>query len=478
MYQAIVFSASIFVAALSLFIFWKKSDKAFSLFLKILTFTFCGVGFFRLMLSDGFLYVINGAWFENEWYETTDYLQLVLRWGYYLNYAVLPMAVFFKSRLFRNLASYICLPFSILSAVFFNDYMVYFLAELPVKHGLYLAPWFRYAYFILELTLAISIPLILQVREKHYFNVKDKGEWLRFFIALPCIVFIMMPVYAPQAILGYSQKVPEPLDPYHIVWLVCLFVFIMGLYYAFRFRSYEDRFMLCVFLTIVLFFHYDSLYLMGFTIKRLPVQLCNIAAYFYLIAIPLRLKKMFHFCFLANVVGALIAILAPDFSTGSFGFWNAHYIFEHSLVLAIPALGMGLRIFPRLEKKSFLYMFVGFTLYFIFVFTIGTILNGHTDKIGYRVNYFYMFDLKMAFEYFPFLTFAGEYRYEFGRYEVYPIVIGVVYVGFQLICALFYALVKLLYKIEDDHLQLRLSSITLYEELTGKKSIRPKEFID
>ena len=349
---------------------------------------------------------------------------------------------------------------------------------MPVKHGLYLEAWFRYAYFIFELVLAISIPLLLQIREKHYFNVKDKWEWIRFFAAIPCVAFIMMPVYAPQAIFGYSNQIPEALEPYHIVWLVGLFAFIMALYYFFRFRSYQDRFMICVFLTVVLFFHYDSLYLMGFTIKRLPVQLCNIASYFYLIAIPLRLKKMFHFCFLANIVGALIAILAPDFATGSFGFWNAHYIFEHSLVLAIPALGMGLRIFPRLEKKSFLYMFVGFTIYFIFVFTVGTILNGHAETSAQRVNFFYLFDLKMAFDYFPFLTFAGEYRLEFGRYEVYPIVVSVVYIGFQLLCVLFYALVKLFYKMEDDHLQLRLSSIILYEELTGKKSLRPKHFID
>jgi uncharacterized membrane protein YwaF len=217
---------------------------------------------------------------------------------------------------------------------------------------------------------------------------------------------------------------------------------------------------------------------MGFTIKRLPVQLCNIASYFYLIAIPFRLKKMFHFCFLANIVGALIAILLPDFATGNFGFWTVHYVFEHTLVVAVPALAMGLRIFPRLEKKSLFYTFVGFTAYFLFVFTIGTILNGHTDKIGYKVNYFYMFDLNMAFEYFPFLTFTGQYHYEFGRYEIYPLVISAVYLGFTLLWVLFYLLVKKLYELEDDRLNLRLSSITLYEELTGKQSRRPKYFID
>lgn len=476
MYPSLVFLTSAFLTAAIFFGFRKKSDKGFQTFLKALTLLFCGVGFFRFMLSDSFIYVINGAYFEGVYHETTDYPQLILRWGYYLTYAVLPMAIFFKGRLFKNLAAYVCLPFAVLSAIFFNDYMVYFLD--PKGHGLHLTEWFRYAYFIFELSLAISISLLFQIREKHCFRFLDKREWLTFLIALPCIVFVMMPVYAPQAILGYDYAIPKKFGVFHVVWLASILVFILALYFIFRFKCYEERYMLCVFLTIVLFFHYDSLYLMGFTIKRLPVQLCNIASYFYLIAIPFRLKKMFHFCFLANIVGALIAILLPDFATGNFGFWTVHYVFEHTLVVAVPALAMGLRIFPRLEKKSLFYTFVGFTAYFLFVFTIGTILNGHTDKIGYKVNYFYMFDLNMAFEYFPFLTFTGQYHYEFGRYEIYPLVISAVYLGFTLLWVLFYLLVKKLYELEDDRLNLRLSSITLYEELTGKQSRRPKYFID
>jgi uncharacterized membrane protein YwaF len=433
------------------------------------------------MLSDSFIYVINGGWVDfggkNQYFDTTDHWQLILRWGFYFNCAVLPMVAFFdKSRLFKNIASYVCLPFSILSAVFFNDFMAYFLSDMGP--GLHLWPWFRYAYFSFELVIAITFPLLFQIREKYHLNVKDKWECIRFFGTLPLFALIMMPVYAPQAILGYSAQKLSMGAPFHLAWVALLFVFVMALYYGFRFRNYQDRFMLCVFLTIVLFFHYDSLYLKGFIIKRLPVQLCNIAAYFYLICIPLRLKKMFHFCFLANIAGALIAILMPDFSTGSFGFWNMHYIFEHTLVLAIPALAMGLRIFPRLEKSSLFYMWVGFSLYFVFVFVIGTILNGYAKTEFDRVNFFYLFDLDFAFDYFPFLRFAEDFHVTFGRFEAYPVIVAIVYVAFQLFCVLFYALVKLLYKIDDDHLQLRLSGIQLYEELTGKKSLRPKHFID
>jgi len=476
MYQAIVFSLAALLTAAILFLFRGKDNSKFDIFLKIFTIAFCTIGFFRFMLSDAFIYVINGAWFNGVYYKETDVLQSILRWGYYTCYSVLPMAVFFKSRFFRNVASYFCLPFAVLSTVFFNDYMEYFLS--PKGHGLHFVPWFRYAYFVLELTLAIVIPLLLQIRYKHYFNVKDGKEWKNFLIGLPTLVLVSMPVYLPQSFLGYSVRIPATFGNFHITWIAILFVICLALYYLFRFKSHDERLQLCMFLTILLFFHYDSLYLMGFTIKRLPFQLCNIAAYFYLIAMSFKLEKMFHFCFIANIVGTLIAILMPDFATGNYSFWTAHYVFEHSLVLLVPALVMGLRIFPRVNTKSLKYLFIGFTIYFLFAFSSGVILNGYSDVTGESVNYFFMFDLEMAFDYFPFLTFAGDYPIRFGRFEFYPIVVSIIYVAFSLVCFLFYLLVKFCYKLEDDHLALRASGIDLYEKITHKESRRPKHFID
>ena len=475
MYQAIIFSSAAIIAALCVFLFWKKSDKAFYRFLKITTFAFCAVGFFRLMLSDSFIYVINGGKHNNVYYETTDYLQTILRWGYYLNYVILPMAVFFDSRLFKNVASYVCLPFSILSAVYFNDYMAYFLAvEGP---GLHMTENFRYTYFIIELVLAIAIPLILQIRGKHYFRVWDKFEWIRFLIALPCILVTVIPAYVPQSLIGYDPTIPKFASTFHLTWMAIMFVFIMGLYVAFRFKSYKVRYMLCVFLTITLFFHYNSMYLQGFIIKRLPVQLCNIAAYFYIIAIPLKLKKMFHFCFIANIVGALIAILMPDFASGGLGFWNMHYLVEHTLVLAIPALCMGLRIFPRLKTKSLLYLFIGFTAYFLFAYTLGTIINAYVEGAATgepAVNFFYLFDLKFAKDKIPFLAFVENTHWVVGRFEFYPLVPLIVYTAFLLLCFIFYKLTFVFYKLEDDHLNLRASRLDLYEKLSGKKSNSPR----
>ena len=472
MYQGIIIGTVLILLAIVLLVFRKKSDDSFNIFLRIVTVLFLVVGFFRFFLSDSFINDIN---YDAE-IEKIDFLQVILRWGYYLNYAVLPMAVFFKNRLFKNIASYFCLLISILSMVFFNDFMAYFLDSSG--RGLHFTPGFRYFYFCFELVLAIFIPVVMQVKERHLFNVKDGKEWRNFLICLPLILLQMVPVYIPQHLVGYTSITLKSYSAFHIVWIAITLIQVFGLYKIFEFKSYNDRYMLCVFLTIILFFHYDSLFLMGITLPRLPVQLCNMAAYFYIICIPLKLKRMFNFCFICNVVGAIIATVTPDFSGGAFGFWNMHYMYEHMLVLIVPALCMGLRIFPRINKKSIKHMVVGFTCYFFFCLILGTILNGYSDVTGVKVNYFFLFDMKKMYGWLPFLKFTENFNISLGRFTIYPIYVSIIYFGFSFLCILFYWFIIKVYEYVDDHHELRKSRIDLYEKITGKKSKSPVDYVD
>ena len=466
------------VAALVVFLTLRlaRNNDRLDRILKGLVLAYCTICFIRFLLPDAFIYQINGAWFEEHYYNSTDILGLVLRWGYYTNCVVLPMAVFTSSRLFRNIASYFSLPFSIASVVCTSNYMQYYLA--PEGHGYHLPTGVRYAVFVCEMLLALVIPIILQIAKKHVFRLRDKTEWKNFLLGLVAVVIMMLPAYAPQAIFGYDVVTPGRGSNYHLIWVGVLFVVTLAIYFFFRFRSYEDRNNLVLFFTLLLFFHYDSLYMMGVNITRLPFQLCNIASYFYMICVIFKLNKMFQFCFVANTVGALFAILFPDFGVGDLSFWNTHFIIEHTLVLWIAAFGMGLRIFPRFSKKTLKYFAIGYTIYVFCVYVLGTILNGFSDITGQTVNYFYMFDFETAYDYFPFARFLEDYVIHLGRFTLYPLFPLLVYFGFGLLCILFYLLIKVCYKIEDDHLELRLSGIELYEKITKKPSRRPKHFID
>ena len=478
-YQAIVFLCGAVLAALVLWLF-RKNKKNLSIVLKILTVIFCAIGFVRFFLSDAILFSINGGWYESGYYENPDFLHVILRWGYFTNYSVLPVAVFCGGRFFKNVAGYFSLPFTVISTVFFDDYMTYFLD--PKGEGYHVDPTFRCVFFVAELVLAFAIPIILHISEKHVFNVKRGKEWVRYLIGLPGVILVTMPAYAPQTFWGTNQKEPEWFEPYHLIWIGISVLALIVLYYVFRFRTYEERYMLCFFLIVVLFFHYNSMYLKGLTLSRLPFDLCNLATYLYLIAFLLKSTKMFHFCFIANTIGTLFAIIIPSFGLGHTGFWNVHFLYQHTLVLIIPFLLMALRIFPRLTRKSIGYFFVGFTIYITFCYILGIIINGElngTDKP--IVNWFYMFNFEVAFEeYFAFLKFIANYHFSFGggKYIVYPLVYVVVYAGFASICLLFYFIAKKFYKIEDEWLELRLSAIDLYEKITKKKSKFTRHYID
>ena len=476
MYTIITLGATMLITALLCGLVGRRFEAAFYKILKILTVAFGVVGLFRFMLCDGFIFVINGGLMDLVYYESTDILSTVLRWGYFACYSVLPMAVFTKSRLFRNLAELWCLPFVLLSCVFFEKYMVYFAQD--TGRGIYMPSTLRAVYFVLELSLAMTIILSLLIKERHLPRVTDGREWARFLIALPCVAVLTMPVYVPQSLIGYSTLRVGTFNAFHIGWMVLLAIVTVALCRLFRFRSYEDRYNLCLFLTLVLFFHYNSLYLMGFSLPRLPIQLCNLAAFFYMLAIPFKMERFFQFCFIVNITGTLIAILSPDFATTGVGFWNLHYIFEHSLVLMVPVLAMGLRLFPRITRRSLKYMLIGFCFYFLFCMIGGGLLNIFSDYTGQEVNYFFMFDLDKAKSFVSFISFVEVLPVVIGAYTFYPLMMPIIFVGFLVLCLVFYKATFFFYRMEEDHLALRDAEITLLEEWRGKPSRRPREFKD
>ena len=454
MYQGIGFGAVALLATIIILSFHKVDEKKFDIFLKVVTVLFCGIGVFRYFLSDGFIFVMNGGTYDGVYYDNADIWQSIMRWGYATIYSVLPMAVFFKGRFFKNIASYISMPFAVLSTIFFDDYMAYFLAG---ERGIQGPEAFRYAYFVIELVFAILIPLLMQIKYKHYFNFKDKREVTNFFAGLPLVLLVTIPVYVPQSFFGFKET-PNPMfGTYHIVWMIVLLALTLAIYFAFRNRPRRVRRMLCVFLSIALFYHFNTIFLMGITLSRLPFQLCNMASYLILIAIVFDLKRMMQFCFLVNVAGTILAIAVAALSDGIMCFWNVHYIFEHSYVLIVPSLAYGFELYPRVNKKSMLYAFIGFSIYFLFVFCLGIIINGYSEELGQTVNYFYMFDTEVAFDYFPFLSFAGNWQLVFGRFSFYPMVVTIVYCGFSASWILFYGLCRLVYRIEDKCASNRLS---------------------
>ena len=482
MEKYIIFISAIILSVVCAFIFRGERKKYFKKTIKILALVYFAIAFFRYILSDQFIWVINKGTYSEVYYQNKDILQSILRWGHHISYVVLIMAIFFDSRLFKNIAIYFCLPFTILNTIFFEDFMSYFMGEVFTDpgRGLKLSYGLRSIYFSSELLLGILLPLLIIIIDRHYFHVKDKKEWLNFGISLPFILLIGMPVYIPQSFLGYTTISAGALTIGNIVWILITLLEIAILFFIFRFRDYRQRYMICMFLALALFMHYNSMYLMGFSVSRLPLQLCNLGAYFFVLVLLLKKKAFFNFVFLANIVGTLIAMVMPDTSGGFASFWNIHFLIEHMQVLAIPMLCMLLRIFPRMHNNALKHLVIGFTCYFLFCWISGTILNGFAQEGGYgEVNFFYIFDLNEAFDYFPFLEFTREiYFVIFDRFRIWPLFQFIIYFGFLGLCVAFYWLTLQFYKMLDEHYELRKARIDMYEKITGKKSKLKRDFDD
>ena len=217
----------------------------------------------------------------------------------------------------------------------------------------------------------------------------------------------------------------------------------------FRRRTSEDKHNLLLFLALAQVFHTMSIFLRGFTLHRMPIQLCSIAAFFYLFTIITRSRKIFDFCFLANIVGALIAIVLIAFDVGALQFFNIHYMYEHTFGVLMPVLALALGEFPRMERSSLRHALIVFSIYFFSCFVLGMIINGISKTGGYAVNYFYMFNLTVALEYLPFATFLGAVELPLGMLKVYPLLIVVIYMVFVLLISGFYAMMRGIYRLKD-----------------------------
>ena len=386
----------------------------------------------------------------------------MLRWGHYLACVVLPCACFFEKRIFKNVAVYFCFFVAVIELFFFEQTLTYFITDSG--RAIYLPPIIRSLEYMVELILVLVIPLILRFIIGHKFDVKSKQEWSYFIGLLPLMLITVVPVYLFQSLFGFTDIKMCPLSVENLAWIILIFVIIAVMHFKLRFKDYETRYSTLVFISLLLFLHYNSIYLMDFVASRLPFQLCNLGAYLILIALLIKKQAFFNFIFLANVPGALVALVVVDVSQGLLSFWNIHYYIEHTWVFILPLLAVSLKIFEKPKFSSFKHFFIGFTVYFVFCATAGIILNCFfyepLDPFFNQVNYFYIFDAKII-EVAPLLSFTRNFEVVWSDYAFYPMYMILMYVLFTMLCFIFNYVYRVLCKVADDHFNLRKIKIQM-----------------
>lgn len=451
----------ILVIDLLIILFLKKKKTDITKLIKIMGITYCIMMFINIVLPDSFIMSKDS---EEEILKNKNLLQSFLRWFNYMSVIILPLASFFNNKTIRNIATLFCLPVTILNIIFIYSYVPYFtsgdgrglnnidgLSEV-IKSFLINEP-FRVIWFSIILIIGLLIPLLLIIFEKHRLDIKNKKEVFNFFIVLVLMLFLMIPIYIPQTLFGFTNLIFKKFGTLHVAWIVFMIIETILLIHIFKNKSNNDQYLLCLILALVTLFQYNSMFSLTISFKRLPLQLCNLASYLIVIALITKNKHIFNFNLIVNVLGALLAIILPDVDNkGIFNVWNMHFITEHTHVLIVPILALAFKLFPRIDKNSLKDAFIGFTIYFVFCLIFGTIMNGiasSTQNSKYEVNYLFMFDMQKAMEVLPFIKGIAKIQFTFKCFVLYPVVQLLVYIVYFSLCVIIWLIIKCLYRLYD-----------------------------
>lgn len=454
----------------------EKYTKVINITLKVCVVIYCCLMLFNVLMPDAFELSLSQTDLANE---TVRHGYVIVRWFAMVNFVTLPIAVFYKNRTIRNIAIYFGVIMTFCQLGFYSEYLKDFtssfgrgfnsIAIMPEgAKQFFINPTFRSVWFGFILALQLLVPLVLAINEKHYFNVCDKKEYLKFFITLPCVIISSLPIYIPQHLFGgYSNLMFTPWSWVHICWLILAIGELIALYFIFRKRDTETKMVLLFVMSLSLLMQYLQMFsAISINAARLPIQLCNIGAFLILLSLMTKNKKIFNFTVIINVVGAIFALAMPDLDgEGLFYLYNMHFIFEHTNVLLVPILALLFGIFPRLDKYALRDCIIGFSIYFVAVWALGTTFNSvyvvTGNEFWKNVNYLFMFKVELDFTQPLF-----DINFKIGTATFYPVIQLLIYVIFVLVCVLLYFAMRLIYKIKDKIMSKK--SISSYQTPSGQ----------
>lgn len=426
-------------------IFNKHHCKLNNKLVKVFTLLYVTITFFTIFLPDGFIKSVDDPLELVEYNKWHAILRVLLA----VNPIIAIVAVFFDNKTFQKILVYYSLPITFLSTFFYSDFIYYYLDSsgkglLKIDgisqnfKDLLLNETFRGVILSVQWILMISICLKVLLIDKPYQGKPSIKNLINGGCILVCLLLQMMPIYVPQIIFeGYGPFLFDKFTPLHFIWIFYIIVKIIILWFLFRNQSDENKYILCLVLAISVLFQYNQMFSLTINIKRLPLQLCNLASYLMLIALIFKNKVIFNFNFLVNVVGAVMAILVPDVKGYNiFEIWNLHFIYEHTNVVVVPILSLILGVFDKINLKSYRDAVAGFSIYFGIVTIIGSIFNHLAvvlDKSSFKANYMFMFNPDVATSTLPFLQLFVKYSVRVGEATLYPFLMMFAYIGYLLI---------------------------------------------
>ncbi len=405
---------------------------------------------------------------------------LLLIWFDYSALLINYCQPFFKVKVLHNIAKFMCLPILTLVLIFAKPILILLqghanLSILTIIFGI-------------ETGAGIGISLynlLTSIKEKHTLK-----EILLMLLCFFLISFSTLPSYFCQFVFGkplFTRTwIIKELTPYHRYVLYGAFILPIVIYYLLKDKDEEFTRFILIYLNVGV--------LVGFVVNynyktivspwAWPFHLCNTALFVTPLVLIFKMKRLFYFTYFINVVGALLAMLMPNYgdatnilSMRAFNFWYNHYF-----AFFMPILLVSLKQFERPKLKQFIYSMVAFLGYFI----IALFFNVFFSARGHTVDYFFINSNFVAdkfgdwadkmFNITANIT-INNYTYEF--HPLYQVVFFLVYVLIGLGVWFVY---EEAYKLVDAHgtlvsriKKIKIDEYALKNALQGRKMSEPME---
>lgn len=465
-----------FFAILTYYIL-NKYNKNTTTFMQVLIIALAVVFFLRFMWQSDSIadtYALSSNFSDSKLF---NFIALVLNWFVFSAVLVLILYPFFAIKNKDVLVRFFALPVYLVATIFF-----YILAMGIMGKETFDVCSIRLILMCVEFGLGLSASFIIFASNRYFHISKEASKMLW---CLPIILLSTFPPYLLKGLFGYVNY-GGSLKNFNVMHRVILYIgFAIPIVLYFLLRNKSEEFKRCALLFIslgtLLSFSNNYKFPDWLDITHWPFHLCNTAMYIVVLCLIFRWKKLFYFTYFINVLGALLAMFMPNYSSTSNLFSSGLILFyiNHYIAFFMPLLIVALRVYARPKLKEFIYSMVGFAIYFALVL----VLNAWFSNYG-SVDYFFvnsdfiaekLGDWAENLRDFKWQFYIGSLSFTF--YPVYQALFFLVYValgaGVWFVYEGAYSFVDTLYDISYRKEKINLDKLALEIALNGRGLDKP-----
>jgi len=443
----------------------KKYAKMSPNILKVFALLFFAVFFVRLGLTDVITNVVAR--------ETTIMSPAmvvvisILRWSSLVGVLVTTITPFFDVKTLKNISSFFLPIVVILNIIFFKQHIIAF------EGASFSFTSLRTIQFAVEIVLMATLSafyLYKKIKEKDFENIKEQVKY--FFIILPLIFIAIIPLDFIKNVFGIIGGEAEDFTLIHRITFYITFLAPALLFVGFRKKSYVIQRSALLLMSLACVINYLYTYdITHLTFNNLPLHLCNTAVFLIFIAFTFKIKSVFYFNYIVNVIGGIIAITLPNTSGQITTVANMHFWYNHIYIVFLPILARLFGHYTRPTLKLMRGAILIFSIYFVSMMFMNAWVNSFSS-----VDYFFLYGDNITSK----IKFADPIRLNYiwsfvvndGLWQIFWLYDILVYIGYIFLMFMIWYLYSIIYKVEDHYTELAtLRKIDILEMRKFKKEL-------